>query len=107
MLVGCQVQAGPERDISGQLLYERHCSRCHGLDGNPPPEAGGVPALSDPVRMGQLSDDHISGVIREGKPPRMPAFEGQFLEPSRKVLIAYVRSLSTPTKPEPTEAKAP
>jgi mono/diheme cytochrome c family protein len=58
------------------------------------------------VRMGQLSDDHISGVIREGRPPRMPGFGEQFLEPSRKVLIAYVRSLSAGEAPAPAPADA-
>lgn len=89
----CQTEAGPERDISGKMLYERHCSRCHGVDGTPP-AAAGAPGFSDANRMAQLSDEQIAGIIRMGRPPRMPGFGDQFLEPSRKVLIAYMRSLS-------------
>ncbi|GEM_PF-2151700 len=96
---GCVTDAGPEREISGQFLYERHCGRCHGVAGVPPEGIEGVPVFADAKVLAALSDEQVAGVIRAGRPPRMPAFGEQFLEPSRRVLIAYTRSLGRSAVP--------
>lgn len=94
---GCVAASGPTRSIDGQRIFDRHCSRCHGSDGRGEPTVPAAKSLVDPQRMARLSDTDIRRVIESGKPPEMPAFGGQFLEPSMKVLVRYIRSLSAPS----------
>jgi cytochrome c oxidase cbb3-type subunit 3 len=95
-VVACQDPSGPEREISGPLIFGRHCARCHGSDGRGSAEVPTAKDLTNQSYMRSLSDEHLRMVIHNGKPPSMPGFAGQFTEPSLKVLIAYVRSLSQP-----------
>jgi mono/diheme cytochrome c family protein len=91
---GCQETTGPEREISGQILYEQYCARCHGTTGRPVPEQPQARDLSDKRIVDTISDESMKGVIRNGRPPGMPAFREQFTDASLSVLVAYVRSLS-------------
>ena len=95
LLVACSEPTGPEKPLDGARLYAQHCARCHGADGKGIKEVAGVRDLTDANLMGLLTDDRIKQQIRMGKPPTMPAFT-HFAEPSLKVLVAYVRSLSQP-----------
>ncbi len=106
LLLGCSEPTGPEKPIDGPRLYAQHCARCHGPDGKGLKEVPGVRDLTDANLMGMLTDDRIKQTIRMGKPPTMPAFS-HFAEPSLKVLVAYVRQLSTPAAPAPAAATAP
>ena len=54
-----------------------------------------------------LSDEAIRRAIEGGRPPNMPAFGGQFMEPSMKLLIAYVRELSEAEAAAAAPAAAP
>ncbi|TPV95223.1 MAG: c-type cytochrome [Myxococcales bacterium FL481] len=92
LLAGCQIHAGPPRDISGQDLYLRQCARCHGADGRG--ADGEQPVADITPRLRAMSDRELEATIKRGKPPRMPAFGEQFLEPSLRTLMAYVRQLS-------------
>ena len=88
-----------------------HFRRRHGPDGKGLKEVPGVRDLTDANLMGMLTDDRVKSTIRMGKPPTMPAF-AHFAEPSLKVLVAYVRQLSTPqiaagAAPQPAPAPAP
>lgn len=94
-LAGCHEPTGPEREISGERLYQQHCARCHGPDGKGLKEVPGVRDLTDRGVMSTISDERIRTAIRMGRPPTMPAFT-HFAEPSLKVLAAYVRQLSEP-----------
>ena len=96
VLVACQASAGPERELSGERIYQRHCARCHGVDGRPTREMPTARDLTIDSYMKTVSDEQIKMVIQRGKPPQMPGFGMQFAEPSMKVLVAYVRSLSDP-----------
>jgi mono/diheme cytochrome c family protein len=101
----CQNPSGPERDLSGKRIYDRNCSRCHGLDGRPTAESPSARDLSNAVYVSSLSDDAIRRAIEGGRPPAMPAFSGQFMEPSMKLVVAYVRELSRPPEArEPAKA---
>lgn len=93
--VGCAEPTGPEREISGAKIFTQNCARCHGHDGKGLPEVSGVRDLTDPGYMSTLSDERLRRTIRMGKPPNMPSFS-YFSEPTLKVLIAYVRTLSQP-----------
>lgn len=101
--LGCSEAAGPKRDLSGERLYETHCARCHGPDGKGTEAVPGAKDLSNTAYMESLTDDRIRATIKRGKPPNMPAFGEQFMEPSMKVLVAYVRSLSEPEAADATE----
>lgn len=89
----CQEATGPEREISGQQLYEQYCARCHGATGRP---SGQTQArdLSDRRIVDTISDEAMKGAIRNGRPPTMPPFREQFTDGALNVLVAYVRSLS-------------
>jgi cytochrome c oxidase cbb3-type subunit 3 len=102
--VSCQDPTGPEREISGELIYARHCARCHGPDGTGTREVPAAKDLTNVSYMETLTDERLRMIIHNGKPPAMPAFQGQFAEPSLKVLIAFVRSLS---RPEAARASRP
>ena len=93
-VVSCQVPAGPERNLSGAEIYQRHCARCHGVDGRGVASMPGARDLSNRVYMETRTDEQLRNVIMRGVAPNMPAFGGRFLEPSMKVLVAYVRGLS-------------
>jgi mono/diheme cytochrome c family protein len=94
-LAACQDPTGPESDISGERLYNQYCARCHGIDGAGVAEQPATLKRLDNVQvMRVLSDEHIMGTIRAGKPPAMPGFGDQFTEAKLMVLVAYVRSLS-------------
>lgn len=90
----CQEATGPEREISGQQLYEQYCARCHGTTGRPMQGQTQARDLSDRRIVDTISDEAIKGAIRNGRPPAMPAFRDQFTDGALNVLIAYVRSLS-------------
>ncbi|MEE9382271.1 MAG: cytochrome c [Nannocystaceae bacterium] len=93
-LAHCQLQAGSTREISGESLYLRHCARCHGPDGTGAEGVKATPDLSRRDAGKALSANMIRRAIKAGKPPKMPAYGEQFLEPSLRSLVAYVRGLS-------------
>ncbi|MCY1057918.1 c-type cytochrome [Nannocystis sp. SCPEA4] len=95
LLAGCKEPTGPEREISGAKIFTQNCARCHGHDGKGLPEVAGVRDLTDPGFMSTLSDERLRRSIRGGRPPTMPSFP-HFSEPTLKVLVAYVRTLSQP-----------
>lgn len=103
LLAGCSEASGPERPLSGKSLYQRNCARCHGADGKGTPKVPAAKDLTNLSYMKTRSDADLRAAIMQGKPPTMPAFGGQFAEPSMKVLVAYVRSLSQPSVSGATE----
>jgi mono/diheme cytochrome c family protein len=102
--VACDPVTGPEKDISGEVLYAQYCARCHGPDGQP--VVPGAPSFADPNVMAGLSDMGMKGIIKRGAEPRrnpatgdvvsegMPGFGDQFTEATLMVLIAYIRSFT-------------
>lgn len=89
--------------MSGEQLYNRHCARCHGMDGRPTKAAPTARDLTNRSYINELGNKGIRGAIMAGRPmgmpvdqQLMPAFGNQFSEPELEVLIGYVRSLSNP-----------
>lgn len=103
-LAGCGESTGPERELSGQRLYEQYCARCHGPTGRPEDPQTQTRDLSDARIVDTISDERMMGVIRSGipsgcnkpgRPPcQMPPFAEHFTDAALLVLVAYVRSLS-------------
>ena len=80
------VQAASTQIVAaGRTLYLSGCAYCHG------PQAQGQsgPSLH---RLGD-PDAKIAQNIRNGFPPRMPAFKGQYNDAQIKALVAYIQSL--------------
>jgi cytochrome c oxidase cbb3-type subunit 3 len=84
-------QAAPH----GDELFGRHCSVCHGADG----EGGvGVP-LSLPSFINSVSDDYLVKTIRVGRPGRiMPAF-AELSDAQVNAIASFMRSWAN--KPAP------
>jgi mono/diheme cytochrome c family protein len=109
---GCGNATGPEHEISGKVLYDQYCARCHGEDGTPVYKE--LSSLNDRRLMDQISDMAFDGIVRGGRPalrdaagkdvvPAMPAFGEQFTDATMMVLVAYVRSFSGSMGPHARE----
>ncbi len=89
---------------SGRQLYQQFCTSCHGVSGQGDGPVGRAlnPRPADhtsTARMGQLSDEHVIKVIREGgasvgKSPMMAPWGGILSEQDIRDVLAYLRTLS-------------
>jgi mono/diheme cytochrome c family protein len=81
----------------GQLMYERHCSVCHGLQGRgdgPLVGPGKFPVVP-PVASGAalaLSDGYVYGIIRAGR-GLMPAYGARMTHTERWAVVNYINQL--------------
>jgi cytochrome c oxidase cbb3-type subunit 3 len=69
------------------------CVACHGADGKGNPMLG-APNLTDGTWLYGGSAEDIEFALRNGRNGQMPAFGKNLSEERRKLLAAYVRSLS-------------
>ncbi|RPJ23503.1 MAG: hypothetical protein EHM33_20720 [Chloroflexi bacterium] len=102
--VVCSLTLVPAHVNGGQLLYERHCTQCHGADlaGNPAwqteLEDGShlPPPLNNTGSAWKYSEQELMEIIQEGrnldKPLHMPAFEDKLEEGEIHYLLEYVAS---------------
>jgi putative heme-binding domain-containing protein len=89
VLSAAYVMAQTPAPDAGQQLYRTHCFVCHGDNGETVP---GVSFRSGRFRRAS-SDDDLSHIILNGVPGTgMPPTN--LAEPQRKLLVAYLRSLS-------------
>jgi len=85
-----------------QQLYYVLCAECHGTDGRGAWRAAlfliRPGDLSDPVRLGQRSDDYLFNLIKHGGAPvgrpGMPAFGYHLSDNDISSLVRYLRELS-------------
>lgn len=86
-VVGALISLGAMAAPDGARLYERHCSACHGLNG----QGGvGIP-LALPSFQSAVEDDFLFTTIREGRPGRvMPAFKS-LSDAQVKAIIRHIR----------------
>jgi len=101
----------------GQVMYERHCSVCHGPTGAGDGPVGNVygpgfvPPLTSGVAVGR-SDAYIYAVIRAGR-ARMPSYGARTTHLERWAIVNYVNSLqaaggaAVPAAASDTTAAAP
>jgi len=83
------VPAKPD-PASGKLIFERHCSLCHGIDGG----GGRGPSLRRPKLSHVADEQSLKGLIENGYPPEMPP--AWFLtEEELKNTAAYVFGLGS------------
>ena len=71
-LGAAQNSSAPAPGDSGEVLYAKNCSVCHGAGAR-----GGdrAPGLANNRGLRSHSEDQIAAVIRTGIPGRMPPFE--------------------------------
>lgn len=86
----------PEISVA-ELLWQKHCARCHGSEGR-----GGAEATIDfsaAEVQARLSDSAIASTIANGKPP-MPAFAAELDASQIEELVAYVRQFGGKSEPQ-------
>ena len=100
LLVGCLFSLGLAAAPNGARLYERHCSACHGLNG----QGGvGIP-LALPSFQAAVEDDFLFTTIREGRPGRvMPAFKS-LSDAQVTAIIHHIRGWAPERKESATAA---
>jgi mono/diheme cytochrome c family protein len=85
----------------GRIMYERHCSVCHGVQGGgdgPLVGPGKFPSVP-PLASGNaltLADGYVYGVIRAGR-GLMPAYGARMTHTERWAVVTYVNSLQAAT----------
>lgn len=97
----------------GQVMYERHCSVCHGQQGHGDGPVIGqgrfpfAPSVVAPPAT-DLSDGYLYGVIRAGR-GLMPAYGARMTHTERWAVVAYINRMQTDAGavPPQTPAAAP
>lgn len=86
-------QADAQLASAGQARFQMFCIACHGADGTGN-QALGAPNLTDGVWLYGGTAEDIEVAVRKGRNGMMPAFGETLSEERRKLLAAYVQSLS-------------
>jgi len=86
-------KADPDLAAAGQSRFQTVCMACHGMDGTGN-QALGAPNLTDDIWLYGSSPADIEATINNGRNGNMPAHENLLNEDRRRLLAAYVMSLS-------------
>jgi len=78
---------------NGKVSFETLCAACHGADGSGN-QALGAPRLNDNIWLYGSESETIYTTITAGRSGKMPVFKHQLNEDRRRVIAAYVLSLS-------------
>ncbi|MCU1718392.1 c-type cytochrome [Pseudomonas sp. 5P_3.1_Bac2] len=85
--------------VDGQQLFQQHCSKCHGANGNAHTLRGWLlfaQNLSKPKWQANTTDDEILHAIQQG-PGAMPAYAEKLSSEEQQALLKHLRSLAKPT----------
>ncbi len=93
----------------GKAAFMDNCAQCHGESGRGDGPMSGMlkepPAdLTNPTKLGPLTDGEIFWSITKGRPPVMPAFESKLSNQDRWSVVNFLRDLSK-TKPNTSPRK--
>jgi cytochrome c oxidase cbb3-type subunit 3 len=98
MVVATDSFAGGDA-AAGKAVFEANCSACHGMDGNSPMAAMGVPSFANGDRLDKPFDARFESVCKVktseagmGAPP-MPAFCDTLSEDDVRNAVAYTETL--------------
>jgi cytochrome c oxidase cbb3-type subunit 3 len=86
-------KADPEMAAAGQARFQVVCMACHGMDGTGN-QALGAPNLTDDIWLYGSDPSDIEATVVNGRNGNMPAHENLLSEDRRRLLAAYVKSLS-------------
>ena len=92
-----KVSAGPLQKIDVAGLYATNCLACHGVDGTGSalrPALPTIPDLTSAAWQKSQSDADLSGRIRDGKDPAMPAFKDKLSSEQIGALVVYARAFA-------------
>lgn len=86
----CLFSSPAKADVAAaEATFKAKCAMCHGADGKGKSMPNTDLTSADVQKM---SDADLSGVITNGKPPKMPAYKT--MTPDQvKDMVAYIRSL--------------
>jgi cytochrome c oxidase cbb3-type subunit 3 len=90
--------ADPALAAAGKGRYDMVCVACHGPDGTGNTLLG-APNLTDDVWLYGGSAETIAATVNNGRNGMMPSHEALLNEDRRRILAAYVLSLSATTEP--------
>jgi mono/diheme cytochrome c family protein len=100
------VPATAEALAAGKEIYQQHCQRCHGVNGDGKGEKAAELSVApgnftDAAKMSGLTDGELFWEITEGRRP-MPAFADKLSEQERWQVVDYIRTFAAgPTTPQP------
>jgi len=86
-------KADPEMAAAGQARFQMICMACHGMDGTGN-QALGAPNLTDEIWLYGGNPADIEETVVNGRNGNMPVHENLLNEDRRRLLAAYVKSLS-------------
>jgi cytochrome c oxidase cbb3-type subunit 3 len=93
---GMQVDSGEA--AAGKANFDMLCAACHGVDGAGN-QALGAPRLNDEIWLYGSDSETIATTITQGRSGNMPAHENLLSDERRRLLAAYVLSLSQSSEP--------
>jgi cytochrome c oxidase cbb3-type subunit 3 len=86
-------KADPVMAANGKKNFDMLCVACHGLDGSGN-QALGAPRLNDQIWLYGGEPETIRETLTKGRNGKMPAFNDTLSEDQRRLITAYVLSLS-------------
>ena len=86
-------KADPEMAEAGKAHFQTICMACHGMDGKGN-QVLGAPNLTDDIWLYGGNPADIEYTLINGRMGKMPAYENLLNEDKRRILAAYVLSLS-------------
>jgi cbb3-type cytochrome c oxidase subunit III len=89
------VQKSAEQSVDSSVVFEKHCSTCHGKDGQAKTfkaKFNHARNLTDAKWQAEVSDERIFNSISNGK-GKMPAWKKKLSEDQINGLVGYVRKL--------------
>jgi mono/diheme cytochrome c family protein len=104
------VPSTPAALVEGKQLYQLHCQRCHGPNGDghgqKAPELAVAPGdFTDVSKMRRTADGELYYQITYGRLP-MPEFQDKIDEQGRWALVDFIRTFAEKT-PAPSPTGAP
>lgn len=87
------MQADAAMATKGKVSFDTLCAACHGADGSGN-QALGAPRLNDDIWLYGSEPEAIYQSITAGRSGKMPVFRDQLIEDRRRLIAAYVLSLS-------------
>jgi cytochrome c oxidase cbb3-type subunit 3 len=86
-------KADPEMAAAGQARFQMVCMACHGMDGTGN-QALGAPNLTDEIWLYGGNPSDIEMTVVNGRNGIMPTHENLLSQDKRRLIAAYVKSLS-------------
>lgn len=86
-------KADPVAGVDAVALFDKHkCALCHGADGKG--KTKGTPDFTNAEWQAKESNDELIKQIKEGEPPKMPAFKDKLSDIEIKALVGHIRSFA-------------